>query len=189
MEARFKHCASREEWWEYADALEKQGVTDFFRVTCQPCKDSVLDYSTSPPSFYCKRFNLRVGEFDSCKYGDDREFINGLVNHITNDTNNSNKTNDNMSSSEQQGGCYIATAVYGSYDCPEVWTLRRLRDEVLANCFLGRLFIKIYYTISPYAVKIFGKNKMFQTFWRRNLNKLISHLNAKGISSRPYKDK
>lgn len=22
------------------------------------------------------------------------------------------------------GGCYVATCVYGSYDCPEVWTLR-----------------------------------------------------------------
>ena len=26
------------------------------------------------------------------------------------------------------GGCYVATAVYGSYDCPEVWVLRRYRD-------------------------------------------------------------
>ena len=26
------------------------------------------------------------------------------------------------------GACYVATAVYGSYDCPEVWTLRRFRD-------------------------------------------------------------
>ena len=30
------------------------------------------------------------------------------------------------------GGCYVATAVYGSYDCPEVWTLRRYRDYTLA---------------------------------------------------------
>ena len=39
-------------------------------------------------------------------------------------------------------GCYIATAVYGSYDCPEVWTLRRFRDEVLRESVLGRLFIR-----------------------------------------------
>src|SRR5699024_12626084 len=25
---------------------------------------------------------------------------------------------------QSSGGCYVATAVYGSYDCPEVWTLR-----------------------------------------------------------------
>ena len=27
-------------------------------------------------------------------------------------------------------GCYIATAVYGSYDCPQVWTLRRYRSHI-----------------------------------------------------------
>ena len=31
----------------------------------------------------------------------------------------------------QKRGCYVATAVYGSYDCPEVWTLRRYRDDTL----------------------------------------------------------
>lgn len=36
-------------------------------------------------------------------------------------------------------GCYVATAVYGSYDCPEVWTLRRFRDERLAQTWNGRL--------------------------------------------------
>jgi len=30
--------------------------------------------------------------------------------------------------SNSSAGCYIATAVYGSYNCPEVWTLRRYRD-------------------------------------------------------------
>ncbi len=26
----------------------------------------------------------------------------------------------------RSGGCYVATTVYGSYDCPQVWTLRAL---------------------------------------------------------------
>ena len=34
---------------------------------------------------------------------------------------------------EKKSGCYIATAVYGSYDCPQVWTLRRYRDYTLAE--------------------------------------------------------
>ncbi len=41
-------------------------------------------------------------------------------------------------------GCYVATAVYGSYDCPEVWTLRRYRDNTLAETWYGRVFIKLY---------------------------------------------
>ena len=55
-------------------------------------------------------------------------------------------------------GCYIATSVYGSYDCPEVWALRRFRDDTLEKTFLGRGFITLYYSISPTLVKIFGNN-------------------------------
>ena len=47
-----------------------------------------------------------------------------------------------------KSGCYVATAVYGSYDCPEVWTLRRFRDNYLDNYLLGRMFIKLYYAIN-----------------------------------------
>ncbi|MGM9795661.1 MAG: TFIIB-type zinc finger domain-containing protein [Candidatus Aphodosoma sp.] len=41
------------------------------------------------------------------------------------------------------GACYIATCVYGSYNCPEVWTLRRFRDNTLYKTWYGRTFIKI----------------------------------------------
>lgn len=88
-----------------------------------------------------------------------------------------------------KSGCYIATSVYGSYDCPEVWTLRRFRDYNLANNFLGRLFIKIYYFISPSLVEIFGKRNWFQKFWRKHLDKFVMKLNNKGISDKPYIDK
>ena len=54
--------------------------------------------------------------------------------------------------------CYIATCVYGSYNCPEVWTLRRFRDYYLYKHFFGKLFIKIYYKISPVIVKLFGNS-------------------------------
>ena len=47
------------------------------------------------------------------------------------------------------GGCYIATAVYGSYDAPSVMVLRRYRDETLARSVRGRSFIRAYYAVSP----------------------------------------
>jgi DNA-directed RNA polymerase subunit RPC12/RpoP len=49
----------------------------------------------------------------------------------------------------KSGGCYIATAVYGSYEAPEVMVLRKFRDEVLTKSLLGRVFIKTYYVLSP----------------------------------------
>ncbi|MBR3570343.1 MAG: InlB B-repeat-containing protein, partial [Oscillibacter sp.] len=87
------------------------------------------------------------------------------------------------------GGCYVATAVYGSYDCPEVWTLRRFRDQVLAKTWYGRLFIRLYYAVSPTAVKLFGNADWFQNFWRGNLDKMVSGLQEQGFESTPYNDR
>ena len=89
----------------------------------------------------------------------------------------------------EREGCYIATCVYGSYDCPEVWTLRRLRDFKLAASAPGRIFIRIYYTLSPGLVSVFGQNALFKAFWRRLLTPLVKHLNVKGYPSTPYCDR
>lgn len=87
------------------------------------------------------------------------------------------------------GGCYVATAVYGSYDCPEVWTLRRFRDHTLAKSWYGRAFIKTYYAISPTLVKWFGHTAWFKRFWKTKLDKMVSQLRASGVEDSPYADK
>ena len=87
------------------------------------------------------------------------------------------------------GGCYVATAVYGSYDCPEVWTLRRFRDKVLAKTWYGRLFIHLYYAVSPTAVKLFGQTEWFQNFFRNRLDPWVYDLQANGFESTPYNDR
>lgn len=86
------------------------------------------------------------------------------------------------------GACYVATAVYGSYDCPEVWTLRRFRDYGLAKSRLGLNITKIYYATSPTLVKRFGKRKWFINICRAMLDRLIIALKLKGYKSTPYED-
>ena len=88
----------------------------------------------------------------------------------------------------KSGGCYIATAVYGSYDCHQVWTLRRFRDNKLKNSLFGRIFIKLYYGISPKLVECFGNNTFFIGFWRKYLDKKIIKLRNKGYSQDRYFD-
>jgi len=87
------------------------------------------------------------------------------------------------------GGCYVATAVYGSYDCPEVWTLRRYRDYTLAETWYGRAFIKTYYAISPTIVKWFGNTEWFKKMWRGKLDKMVRNLNNEGVENTPYNDR
>lgn len=86
------------------------------------------------------------------------------------------------------GGCYVATAVYGSYDCPQVWTLRRYRDYTLAETWYGRAFIRTYYAISPTLVKWFGHTDWFKKMWKGRLDRMVADLNAEGIEDTPYAD-
>ena len=92
------------------------------------------------------------------------------------------------SSTSQNGGCYIATCVYGSYDCPQVWTLRRYRDNTLAKSWYGKAFIRTYYAISPTLVKWFGHTNWFKKLWVGTLNKTVESLQANGVESTPYED-
>ena len=92
-------------------------------------------------------------------------------------------------SHSNNSGCYIATSIYGSYDCPQVWTLRRFRDDTLDASWFGRCFIKTYYTISPTLVKWFGESAIFKGVFTPILDKLIKSLKDKGVSDKPYNDK
>jgi len=90
---------------------------------------------------------------------------------------------------EKKGSCYIASCVYGSYDCPEVYTLRRFRDNTLARFYLGRQFIRVYYATSPKFVNLFGKRQWFNTLFRPILNKLVRILKKWGYECTPYQDR
>lgn len=85
-------------------------------------------------------------------------------------------------------GCYVATCVYGSYDCPQVWTLRRFRDYSLKQKWLGRIFIKAYYAIGPKVVRQYGDKVWFNNFWRFYLDKIVADLNRRGVKDTYYKD-
>ena len=96
---------------------------------------------------------------------------------------------ENPNIKNKKGGCYVATCVYGSYDCPQVWTLRRYRDDTLGSTWYGRAFIRTYYAISPTLVKWFGKTKWFKKMWKGKLDRMVKKLQDKGVEDTPYEDK
>ncbi len=115
----------------------------------------------------------------------------GGYNHYDANNHSNGSSNPNLTGGynhSTSGGCYVATCVYGSYDCPEVWTLRRYRDFRLAESVWGRAFIRTYYAISPTVVKWFGKTAWFRKLWKKRLDKMVSRLQVEGFESTPYDD-
>lgn len=90
---------------------------------------------------------------------------------------------------ERYNGCYVATAIYGSYDCPEVWTLRRFRDDTLDRTWYGRAFIRAYYAVSPTLVRWFGTTGWFRSLFKAPLDRLVRKLRLRGVQDTPYQDK
>lgn len=89
---------------------------------------------------------------------------------------------------ERPNGCYVATAVYRSYDCPPVWVLRRFRDKALAPSRAGRAFIRFYYAVSPALVRRFGRSQLFRGACRALLDPLVARLRRRGFADTPYWD-
>lgn len=82
-----------------------------------------------------------------------------------------------VSASPSDGGsCYIATAVYGSYDAPEVLKLRSFRDHVLKKHWLGRCFIKAYYFLSPPIANRLKNARRINNLVRAMLDRLVAKL-------------
>ena len=76
----------------------------------------------------------------------------------------------------RKSGCYIATAVYGSYDAYEVRILRKFRDETLAKTIFGRLFIAAYYYLSPSVSQKLSKNGSVSYLVRKCIDKVVARL-------------
>ena len=91
-------------------------------------------------------------------------------------------------SKTKKEGCYVATCVYGSYDCTQVWVLRRFRDQVLKHTWYGRFFISMYYAISPTFVNMFGSSLIFQRICKKWLDKIVQYLHKKGFQDTTYID-
>lgn len=59
-----------------------------------------------------------------------------------------------MNENIKKQNCYVATLAYGDINHPQVELLRNYRDDTLSKSFFGKIFITIYYKISPTTVKL-----------------------------------
>ena len=86
----------------------------------------------------------------------------------------------NEKSTEEGGGCLIATATYGSELAPQVQQLRELRDNQLLNTKSGTAFMgtfnEMYYSFSPTIADIQREHPMFKEAVKLAITPMISSL-------------
>lgn len=75
-----------------------------------------------------------------------------------------------------KSGCYIATAIYGSYSCEEVLVLRKFRDEQLSNSRVGKCIIKFYYRLSPTLANYIKQDSTMGIIIRKALDCLVTRV-------------
>ena len=69
--------------------------------------------------------------------------------------------------------CLIATATYGLPFASEVTLLRQFRDSYLEKSFVGKVFINIYYHLSPPIARVISKSKFLRVIIRQFLKPII----------------
>ncbi|HET6489254.1 MAG TPA: fibronectin type III domain-containing protein [Syntrophales bacterium] len=77
------------------------------------------------------------------------------------------------SSSGGGGACFIATAAFGNYRAPEVILLRQFRDRFLLTNAPGRLFVDVYYRLSPSLADFISQYDSLRSATRLALKPLI----------------
>jgi hypothetical protein len=67
------------------------------------------------------------------------------------------------------GGCFIATAAYGTSTAKQIDVLREFRDGVLLKSTVGSQFVALYYQLSPPVADFIGGNGFLRTLVRELL--------------------
>ena len=95
-------------------------------------------------------------------------------------TEGSSNGDSNDSSTEEGGGCLIATAAYGSELAPQVQQLRELRDNTILSTASGTAFMsgfnQFYYSFSPVIADMERENPLFKEFVKLSLTPMLSTL-------------
>lgn len=154
-------------------------------IQCQEKAVSILEQYIASNNQYIQRLSLYDGHMTKDFYKQQVNNVQCLKIGIL----QSNLDKVKIKLKKNAGGCYIATCVYSSYECPEVWVLRRYRDSVLDTTWYGRAFIKFYYLVSPKVVACCSNKQWFKNVWKKYLDQKVLQLKHKGLKDTPYNDK
>ena len=159
---------------EFVEAITSGNISKIGEANQKSKTDLPLDYQL-----------YRWIAFETNLIGDPATDLSNLPLFTGNDEENDNSTgNDNpnfnnpvnntsVSTGGGGGGCFIATAAYGSLVAPHVEILRDFRDRFLITNTLGKSFVNLYYTYSPPLADFIAKHDHLRMMVRMTLFPLV----------------
>lgn len=79
----------------------------------------------------------------------------------------------------KKGRCFVATAVFGDEEAPEVLSLREFRDTVLRRYVAGRCFTALYTSVlGPFGAELIERFPRLRPHVRRLLKYLVTKISA-----------
>jgi hypothetical protein len=127
------------------------------------------DYSAHA-TFSADRKSVTL-ELKDGDYGDADGTANGIIVDPSGPVYSS--SGSTTSSGGSSGGCFIATAAYGSYMEPHVLVLRDFRDRFLLNNTVGKAFVRLYYACSPPAADFIARHNSLRAVVRVGLMPVV----------------
>ena len=148
-------------------------------------------------SFQVDNISLKIKFIEAMIFSNDKSYTFAYSNTVENFNNEVPKFNESLNSfeipsqdsnimkstqesSEEGGGCLIATATYGSELAPQVQQLRELRDNQLLQTESGSAFMEtfndIYYSFSPIIADYERENPYFKEAVKLAITPMISTL-------------
>lgn len=162
----------------FADALGKIGDSKAIEPLIQALKDKDGDVrqssakalgllkATQAIQALIEAFGVEKGLLK----GDFQKTVRTALKKI--DTPEAKKASEELKA--KQSKCFIATAVYGNGEAPEVMVLRKFRDDVLLKSFLGKIMVEIYYFTSPKIAEFLRNTKLLKSIIRNILDKIVA---------------
>jgi hypothetical protein len=148
--------------YEFSGHLVKCGKCDKiynFINRCANCSNSTFistGYGQASPSFEC------------AKCGDHYEsWICGSCNW-------QNYIKKTFFKAQSTKSCFIATAVYGNYNAPEVIILRQFRDNYLVKKLVTSMLVSLYYRFSPPMANYVSKHNKIKCTTRQLLDFFVA---------------
>ena len=148
-------------------------------------------------SFTVDNVSLKIKFIEAMILSNDKSYTFAYSNTVENFNNEVPKFNESLNSfeipsqdsnimkstqesSEEGGGCLIATAAYGSELAPQVQMLREIRDNQLMNTESGSAFMttfnEAYYSFSPIIADMERESPMFKEIVKAGLTPMLSTL-------------